>query len=108
MPRVLVLCRDPHHLRPDETKAWLAEEVETLLYGDPFTKVVLTRLEDASPQWAREFDWLIELRIEGDPTWRQLGPGGGCGALVADLRLLGMGPVVAVADEREAVELRSP
>jgi hypothetical protein len=108
MPRVLVLCRNPPHLRPDETKAWLEEEVETLLYGDPFTSVVLTRLEEASPQWAREFDWLIELGFEGDATWRQLGLGGGCGALVADLRLLGMGPVMALANEREAVELRSP
>jgi hypothetical protein len=106
MARLLVLCRHPYHLPLEEAAAWLTQELERVLRADELEGATLTRL--ASAQGTRDWDWLIELRLGSGLPAPLASARSACGALLADLRLLGMAPAAAVADEREAIELRRP
>ena len=108
MPRLLVLCRRPYHLPREEAWDWVRQELERVLIADELESATVTRLADASEQSPREWDWLIEVRLESGRAGRAITARSACGELLADLRLLGMSPTVALADEREAVELRRP
>jgi hypothetical protein len=105
MARLLVLCRSPYHLPGEDAEAWLKDELEVVLRHDGVEDATLTRLTNPSAQWPRSFDWLIEFRLSGLAS-TAMGRGGACGELLADLRLLGMTPAVALADERVAIPLR--
>jgi hypothetical protein len=102
VPRLLVLCRHPYHLPRHEARAWLKQELEAVVRRDRLEAARLTRLVNASAQWTSSFDWLLEFRVDAGASGRT----GACGDLLADLRLLGMGPVVVLVDDRDAVELR--
>ena len=106
MLRLLVLCRHPYHLRWRDADGWLRRELEAVLRRDGLDGATLTKLESASSHSARSFDWLIEFRLDRELASTAMGRGGACEALVADMRLLGLTPEVALADERETVELR--
>ena len=105
MQRLLVLFHDPHHLRTAEARAWLEREVADTLRRADIRRARLTRLGGAVPHSAGGFDWLLELRVA--PELRS-NPRSVVGELVADLRLLGMAPMVALADDRHSTELGSP
>jgi hypothetical protein len=101
--RLLVLFHDPYHLRARDAQAWLKQELTELLPPDQLQGARLTRLGTASSQSRGGFDWLLELAVEPEAAVKRRGP---IGELVADLRLLGMAPMVAVADDRNAIDLR--
>jgi hypothetical protein len=102
VPRLLVLFHDPYHLDEGEARAWLRREVDALLRHDELGEARLTRLGSATSQPRGGFDWLLEFSIDRAAA----NPGHLIGELVADLRLLGMRPTVAVADDRNATELK--
>ena len=106
MPRLLLLCRHPYHLRWRDADGWLRRELQTALRRDGLDGARLTRLESASSHSARSFDWLIEFRLDRQLASAAMGRGGACEELVADMRLLGLAPEVALADDRDSVELR--
>lgn len=108
MARLLVLCSHPYHLHREDAQAWLSEALEAVVRRDGLDGATLTRLENPSAQWPRSFDWLVELRLDEGRYGTALGSGGACAELLGDLRLLGMGPAIALADPREAVELLQP
>ena len=104
MTRVIVLCERPRHLSAEDAVAWLRRATAALVQ-DGAANVYLTELASASMRWARAWDWLIEVevsdasagqRLVADPPW---------GQLLADLRLLGMRPCVAVADSARTTQL---
>ncbi len=105
MVRLLVLCRDPYHLSLEEAQEWLRGELEAVVRRDGLDGATLTRLRDPSSAWARDFDWLVEFRLNESLYAAALGRGGACAELLADLRLLGMAPAVALADSGEAIQL---
>jgi hypothetical protein len=100
--RLLVLFHDPYHSDADEARAWLCREVKAVLGRDGLQRATLTRLGDGSTQWGGGFDWLLEFEVLAPQDRR-----GAVGEMVADLRLLGMSPVVATADDRNALELEA-
>ena len=102
--RLMVLCRHPYHLARADAEAWFRQELEAVLQRDELSGATLTRLSDPSPQWTRTFDWLIEFRLDG-PASIALGRGGACGELLADLRLVGTAPSVALADDHATIVL---
>jgi hypothetical protein len=106
MLRLLVLCRHPYHLRWRDADGWLRRELEAVLRRDRLEGATLTRLESPSSHSGRSFDWLVEFRLDRELASRAMGRGGACEELVADMRLLGLTPEVALADDREAVDLR--
>jgi hypothetical protein len=100
MARLLLLARRPDNLSREEAEVWLRREVRRLDGSAGIERVSITRLGPASLRWGRSADWLIELEV---PAWswesRALCEDA-CAALVGDMRLLGMKPVLAVADEQ--------
>ncbi len=107
MPRLLLLCRHPYHLSREEAEAWLRHELDTVLRRDRLDGATLTVLRNPSTRWTRSFDWLVEFRLDEGLYTAALGPGGACAELLADLRLLGMEPALALAEARDVIELRS-
>ncbi len=103
--RLLVVCRHPYHLPRDDAQAWLRAELEAVVHRDGLDGATITRLGNPSAAWPRDFDWLIEFRLDAGLFAAALGRGGACAELLADLRLLGMAPATALADAREAIEL---
>jgi hypothetical protein len=106
VPRLLVICRHPYHLRREEAQGWLTQELEAVLRRDELPGARLTRLRNPSSQSSSCGDWLVEFRLETGASSRALVRGAAFAELVADLRLLGMAPMVALADDSGAVELR--
>jgi hypothetical protein len=94
--RLIVMCERPMHLAADEAAAWLRREAAEISGKDGIYKVELTVLESAPLRWGRVWDWLIEIDLGSQPD--ALAKGSRCATLLADLRLLGMRPAVAVAD----------
>lgn len=98
MPRLIVMCERPMHLAEDEAVAWLQREAGEISADDGVDSVELTVLESAPLRWGRVWDWLIEIEIAGETDRDALAKGSRCATLLADLRLLGMRPAVAVVD----------
>jgi hypothetical protein len=105
MSRLLVLCRRPYHVDRAEGEAWLRRELEAVLRRDRLHGARLTGLENAGEWSTRNWDWLIELHVDDRSPPGSLSDRGACGELLADMRLLGMRPTVALAPSREAIEL---
>ena len=105
MVRLLVLCRAPYHLPLAEAEDWLRQTIEQVLARDELKAGRLTKLTSPSRHSRREWDWLIELRLEGLPGGA-LGRGSACCELLADLRMLGMAPEAVLAEANRATELR--
>jgi hypothetical protein len=100
--RLLVLFHDPYHLHARDAQAWLKRELSDVLCRDQLQGARLTRLGTASSQTRGGYDWLLELAVDPEAP---ANPRGALGELVADLRLLGMAPMVAMADDRNAIDL---
>ena len=105
MTRLIIMCERPMHLRSDEALAWLRREAGALARSDGVERVELTELESAPLRWGRIWDWLIEIDLSDDATGRGLANGSACAALLADMRLLGMRPAVAIADPAKKLAL---
>ena len=108
MVRLLVLCGHPYHLHREEAQAWLTRELEAVVRDDGLDGATLTRLGNPSAEWTRDFIWLVEFRLGQGLYAKALGRGGACGELLADMRLLGMDPLIALADAREGIDLQRP
>jgi hypothetical protein len=106
VPRLLLIFGHPYHLRREEAQAWLTQELEAVLRRDELQAARLTRLRNPSSQSSGSCDWLVEFRLETAASSRALVRGAAFGELVGDLRLLGMAPMVVLADDSDAVELR--
>jgi hypothetical protein len=98
--RLLVLFHDPYHLNAEEARAWVRQEVAGVLGSDGVRRATLTRVGEASSEASGGFGWLLEFDVAPGQN-----PHGAVRELIADLRLLGMSPLVAVADDRNAVDL---
>jgi hypothetical protein len=104
--RLLVLCRHPYHLRDADAQSWLSEQLEAVVRRDGLQGATLTRLANPpSSHSASSSGWLIEIRLGTAATATDMQRGGAFGELIADLRLLGMAPIVIAPDDRSAVEL---
>jgi hypothetical protein len=106
VPRLLLICRHPYHLRREDAQAWLTRELEAVMRRDDLQGARLTRLRNPISQSSSSCEWLVEFRLETGANSRVLMRGAAFSELVADLRLLGMAPMVALADDAGAVELR--
>jgi len=100
--RLLVLFHDPYHLDERDAQAWLEQEVASVLRHDQIHRARLTRLGSTFSQTRGGFDWLLEF---GVTPGTGVNPRGAVVELVGDLRLLGMQPLVALADDRNSIEL---
>jgi hypothetical protein len=105
VPRLILLCERPRHLGREESVVWLRQATQHLVDGSDVVGLQFTELESPSPHWSPAGDWLLEAELADDvdvrrlidtPQWREV---------LADLRLLGMRPALAVADARNSSRL---
>ena len=99
--RLLVLWSRPHHLSAEEAERWARDELRGVAAAAGIRSAELRRLEAASPRYSGDWQWLLELEIDG-PV-RECVENGPCGDWLADLRLLGIKAEVVLA--AEAIEL---
>ena len=102
MARLIVLWTQPHHLTAEQAEGWAREQVEGLLALDAVRRADLTPLQSASPRHPAEWDWLLELEIDGPA--RDCVERGPCGEWLGDMRLLGMRPIVLLVGPRPGEE----
>jgi hypothetical protein len=95
VPRVLIWWSRPHHLSIEDAERWVRTELRGVIAADAVRSAELVRLEPASQRHGGEWHWLLELELD-DPVRDRL-ESGAWGEWLADLRLLGMKPEVAVA-----------
>jgi hypothetical protein len=107
MARLLVLCRHPHHLSRKQAEEWLRRELEAVLRRDRLRRARLTRLDTAWEGSTRSWDWLVELQVDDGSPSGALSSRSACGELLADMRLLGMSPTVALAASGSAIDVAS-
>jgi hypothetical protein len=104
--RLILLCERPRHLARDEAVAWFTRATGQLAASPGVRELLLTELESASLRWTRTADWMVEAELERDVDPRRLVDTEPWRDLLADLRLLGMRPSVAVADPERVSDLR--
>ena len=106
MTRLIVLIGPPYHLRAAEAEEWLRGEASGVAAVDGVRRAVLSALVSPSVRWGHnEWGWLIEIDCASPDDADRVVRDGAWTALIADLRLLGMRPTVAVVGD--ASELRA-
>ena len=107
--RLIVMCERPPHLARDEVRCWLRHEATAVARQESIESVALTELDNMPIRWDRLWDWLIEIELDDASAADFLAKGSVCAGLVADLRLLGMRPALAVADpaKKQALSRRA-
>jgi hypothetical protein len=99
MTRLIIFWSRPLHLSDHEAETWAREEVGRLLAIEGVRCGELTRLRDASSEYGRDRDWMLELRLTAGTDAQQCVDHGACSEWLGDLRLLGMRPSVLLAEE---------
>ena len=97
MSRLIVLAQRPYHLSVAEAEEWLRAQVVELAGLGGVLRVDMTRLASASLRFGREWDWLLEVHLDAAVDAQHTLREPACTGLLADLRLLGMRPAVAIA-----------
>jgi hypothetical protein len=96
--RLMIFVQHPRHVSTEETEWWLTEEMEPL-NGDGVERVELKRLRNASLGFGETWAWMVEVECRDvEAACEAVGDGAGR-MLLADLRLLGMRPCVALVDD---------
>ena len=101
-----MLCERPRRLKREEAVEWLRKATASLEVGEGGVKALqLVELDSPSLRWARCWDWLLEVELASDVDANELVSHGPWGDLLADLRLLGMRPAVAIANPARTTQL---
>ena len=98
-----MLVQRPYHLTSEESEQWLRRQAEMLAAVAGVRGVDMTPLSSASLRFGREWDWLLEIHLQPDVNPHDTVRSNACAGLLADLRLLGMRPAVAIADRTASV-----
>jgi hypothetical protein len=104
MARLLLFLRRPASLSDDEAAAWVREQAAPLAALAEVDSVELTRLTTPALMGGADCEWLIEMQCRRREDAAEVARLPACRDLVADLRLLGMRPRLAVADGTEPLE----
>jgi hypothetical protein len=95
--RLMIFVQHPRHVSTEEAESWLAKELEAL-GGEGVQRVDLRRLRSASLRFSETWAWMVELECRDAEAAREALRGGGGPELLAELRMLGMRPSVALVD----------
>jgi hypothetical protein len=108
MARLVVLWTRPYHLSAEEADAWTYREVARLLGLDGVARVELTRLQSASTNHPREWDWMLELQLHDGVDAHACVDAPACAEWLGDLRLLGMRPAVMLVEGSRTLTRTAP
>ena len=104
MARLLVAWSRPHHLSSAEARDWLFAESHRLLELPAIARLELTELDAASDAYGRCRDWLLEAHLVSGPNGTACADEPSFAEWLCDLRLLGMRPVVVLAERSVVLE----
>jgi hypothetical protein len=98
MTRVILLIERPPHMGSEETAAWLRQELTELARDRGVRRISVSRLEGMSTGRGSA-DWLVELDCADRESAEHAASSPSFTALYGDLRLIGMRPSVALANQ---------
>jgi hypothetical protein len=101
--RLLIFWTQPPHLSAAEANAWVHGELRNVTGVAGVERAELTRLRSASGRFGAPHDWMLELHLATGAAPADCVAAEPCAEWLGDLRLLGMAPVVVVADGEGAV-----
>jgi DNA-binding transcriptional LysR family regulator len=94
----MVFVERPRHVTGEEAEAWLERELAAL-DSNGVDSIRLKRVVGASPRLCDTWSWMVQIDCRDiDAAREAVGNGPGV-ALLADLRLLGMRPSVALVED---------
>jgi hypothetical protein len=94
----MVFVERPRHVTSEEAEAWLERELAAL-DSSGVDSIQLKRVLGASPRLCDTWSWMVQIDCRDlDAAREAVGNGPGM-ALLADLRLLGMRPSVALVED---------
>ena len=97
--RLMIFVERPRHVTSDEAEAWLERELAAL-DSNGVDRIRLKRVLGASPRLADTWSWMVQIDCRDlDAARDTIGKNGPGMALLADLRLLGMRPSVALVED---------
>jgi hypothetical protein len=97
MARLLVFWTRAAHLSVEEADSWARAEASRLLDLEAVVRAELTRLHAPSAHHPRAWDWLLEVHLATGADEEACVESTPCVEWLADLRLLGMRPLVLFA-----------
>jgi hypothetical protein len=95
--RILVLWNACASVSADEDARWVSDEIGKLRGSTGVRALRLHRVESAALRYPRRWDWCLEIAADGPANTVVRSPA--CAGFLADLRLLGTKPSVAVLPE---------
>jgi DNA-binding transcriptional LysR family regulator len=94
----MIFVEHPRHVSSEEAESWLEGELEPL-GGNGVARVRLRRLRSASLNFGETWAWMVELECRDVEAAREALREGAGLAFLADLRMLGMRPSVALVED---------
>jgi hypothetical protein len=94
----MIFVEHPRHVSSEEAESWLERELEPL-GGNGVDRVRLRRLGSGSLRFSETWAWMVELECRDAEVAREALRGGAGLELLADLRMLGMRPSVALVED---------
>jgi hypothetical protein len=108
MTRLVLLAQSPPHIDGGQTEAWLRRELRGLVGKPGVERVSLSRLESVSIDFARSWDWLIEMECAAAEDAVRASSNSAFRDLFGDLRLIGMRPTLALANRPVELDENPP
>jgi hypothetical protein len=96
--RLMIFVERPRHVRVDEAEAWLESELAAL-EGTGVDRIQLKRILGASLRFSDTWSWMVQIDCRDVEAARDTIRNGPGLLLLADLRLLGMRPSVALVED---------
>jgi hypothetical protein len=96
--RLMLFVRRPYHLSQEEADRWMRAEAAPLARAAAIRSVEVSRFRSPGAPGGSDWDWLIEMTFEDPDEAARAAREQACRDLVADMRLLGMRPSLALVD----------
>jgi hypothetical protein len=101
----MLFARRPYHLSQEEADRWMRTEAAPLAEAAAVRTVEVSQLRSPGAHTGDDWDWLIEMTFEDADDAAQAAREHVCRDLVADMRLLGMRPSLALVDGTRPLEI---
>jgi hypothetical protein len=96
----MIFVQHPRHVSSAEVELWLREELQAIK-GDGVQRVELKRLVSPTLRFSETWTWMVEVVCRDARVAHDVVRDGAGMMLLADLRLLGMRPSVALLEEAD-------
>jgi DNA-binding transcriptional LysR family regulator len=96
----MIFVDHPRHVSTEEAESWLERELNGLC-GNGVDRIRLRRLRSASLRFSETWAWMVELECRDAEAACEAVRGRAGLAFLADLRMLGMRPSVALVEDAE-------